>query len=66
MNDKPNYACPHCGGTEYITPLNSWDRYQAINDRLCWQATELGQCELEIYCRECGERAPSDFESAAQ
>lgn len=61
MNNKPSCACTHCGGIEFITPLNSYDRYQAIDDKLQWQKTELANCEIELYCRECGERTPTEF-----
>lgn len=66
MDAKPKYACPQCGHTEFITSSNSYDRYLASNDELCWQSTEVSDQELQLYCRDCGERAPSEFEEVVQ
>lgn len=63
---KPKYACPECGGVEFVSAPNSWDRYLADGDGLFWQATDGGDDELKLYCRECGERAPLNFEEAAR
>ena len=56
-NDNPKHACPHCGGAEFITEPNSYDRYMAIGDKLCWQKTELAHTtDGALYCAECDER----------
>ena len=64
-NDKPKCACPHCGGVEFITGLNSYDRYMAVGDKLCWQKTELADTgDAALFCRECDEKIPPEFETA--
>ncbi len=60
------WSCRQCGENEFITALNSYDRYEAINDKLVWRATELANATLKLYCRACGERAPTSFENAAK
>ena len=66
MGNKPQYACPECGETEFTASLNSYDKFQAIGNKLCWQSTECANEEFHLYCRECGERAPHTFEDAVQ
>lgn len=66
MGEARKYACPHCGATEYATGLNSYDIYCADASGLTWRKTENANETFELYCRECGERAPAVFEKAAQ
>ena len=66
MSKKPKYACPNCGEIEFVTLPNSHDRYMAMEDRLCWQKTELsGHNDFQLYCHCCGDRAPEEYENAA-
>ena len=67
MNDALKYVCPHCGDESFITKPNAYDVYDAVGDKLFRrQRPELIDDELELYCRECGERAPLSFEENAQ
>ncbi len=67
MNDALKYACPHCGADGFCTMPNAYDIYEAIGDKLFRrQKSEYTDEELELYCRECGERAPLSFEENAQ
>ncbi len=66
MSNRPRYACPQCGATEFITSPNSWDKYEAVDGNLLWQSSEVSNDEFKLYCRECGKRAPSDFEFSCQ
>ena len=67
MTDNPKYACPKCGAAEFITAPNSYDLFEAVGDKLLWRKTESGDSDEDaLFCRECGERAPSKFEAAAR
>lgn len=65
IEDSEKYACPHCGCAEYITNLNAYDIYLAMDGEIGLQSNESADCELELFCRDCAERAPAKYESAA-
>ena len=69
MNDdyeeKPKYACPHCGSTEYITQPDAYSVFMAEGDRLFRSETELVDDPMVLYCRECSEEAPQSFVDAS-
>jgi len=59
--DSKKYACPNCGGVEYITNLNVYDIYMASDGKLRWQKSEPACGELTLFCRDCSERAPAEY-----
>ena len=63
---RPKYACPKCGGTEFLTELNASGRYSAVGDELLWQFSEpCGLVRFRLHCRECRAEAPEEFLAAA-
>ena len=65
-NDKPKYACPHCGSEEFVSGLNSWDRYMATDDGIIWQKCERGHGDDNIHCVECDAPIPPEFQDAVR
>jgi len=63
QEDKEKYACPHCGCNEYLTALNAYDVYVAMDDKLHFQSHEIADDEIQLFCRDCAERAPAEFEN---
>jgi hypothetical protein len=47
--------CKHCGSTEFITNLNSYDVYEIFGGKLGWQRSEIIDEKFRLFCRECGE-----------
>ena len=64
-HDRPKYACPHCGETEFCTLPDSYAIYRAEGGSLHFTRTELTNEKFLLYCRECGEKAPAEFVGAA-
>jgi len=65
MTRRKKYACPHCGATEYVTAPNAYDVYTAEHGEPRLESREPTGGEFKLFCRECGERAPRQFEYAA-
>ena len=66
-NREPKYACPKCGGTEFLTELNASDCYSAAGDELLWQFSEpCDVVKFRLHCRECHAEAPEEFLNAAR
>ena len=64
-NNKPKYACPKCGGEEFVSTLNSWDRYMAMDDGIYWQKCESSGAG-DIHCAECDAPIPPEFQKAVR
>lgn len=65
MTDRKKHGCPYCGATEYVTAPNAYDVYVVEHGELCFENRALTDDEFKLFCRECGERAPKQFENAA-
>ena len=63
--EKPKYACPHCGCAEYITMPDAYSLFQATGDKLHFARALLIDDYRPLYCRSCSELAPRTFQAAA-
>ena len=44
-----------CGSIEFVTEPNQYDVYQIIDGKLELTETLFTECEIDLFCRECGE-----------
>lgn len=66
MAKKPKYVCPTCGHDEYCTPLDTYQIYEAVDNRLIRTKREPTNNGFALYCRECSEPAPEEFLNSAE
>ena len=64
--DKPRYACPHCGATVFSSAPDSYPVFEAVGDSLYFKRTELAEGDMTLCCEECGEDAPEEFVRAIE
>ena len=65
--NKPKYACPKCGGTEFITQLNIYQRWHAHGDKISWSRDlHDDSVPFELSCPDCDIPPPEGWDEAVE